>query len=436
MNIKIKKAVAVMGAAAMMMASFAGCGDKKDNNKKSANDQEFQPMLDTEQSENIEIAGFLGNFEALDQVVNDFNEYYPNVTITYEQTDMNGLAEYLKNNDYVDIFMTARKNVDPEGDSEANALDYCLDLKDTDVDVSAIDPELISACEVNDELVRIPLAKTMCGMVVNKTLLEKEGLEIPQTYSEFLEVCRGLKDKGYTPIQSSKYHACSDLILPMAMTMIASDETLSDKAKSGDGSYAEGIRIVYERLKELIDNGYISAEVNATYPDDNYDQAILKFLEGDVPFWVVNTESASGIKKRESKSDAYSADPFEYELIDAPLADDGVYDYEEPWSGFSVNKNSDNIDYALEFMRFLTREEELNKLASIKGMPSVTINNDDERFANALHPEKCAGRYIYDGQLGDDITGPIADAANKLGYGDFTTVDEALDFIKNGERSK
>lgn len=54
------------------------------------------------------------------------------------------------------------------------------------LDTSAIDPEMLESCTVNGKLVRIPLAITMCGMVVNKTSLEKEGLEIPQTYTEFL----------------------------------------------------------------------------------------------------------------------------------------------------------------------------------------------------------------------------------------------------------
>ena len=43
---------------------------------------------------------------------------------------------------------------------------------------------------------------------------------------------------------------------------------------------------VFDRLKELTDKGYIDVSVNADYPSDNYDGAILKFFEGDVPFWV------------------------------------------------------------------------------------------------------------------------------------------------------
>ena len=63
------------------------------------------------------------------------------------------------------------------------------------------------------------------------------------------------------------------------------------------------------------------------------------------------------------------------------------------------------------------------------GMPSVTVNNDDARYNNALNPEKCEGRYVYDGQLAS-VNSIICDAANKMGYGDIATVDEAIDMIK------
>lgn len=410
---------------ALLAACLGGCGSEK---KEVVEEDKFTPSLDTEVATSLEIAGFMANFEALDQVVNDFNEYYPNVTITYEQNDTNSLADYLANNSYVDVFMTNVANVSVDAPEGAGVLDDCLDLAKEDIDVSAVDSKLLQSCAVDGKLVRIPVAKTMCGMVVNKTLLEKEGLEIPETYKEFLDACEALKQKGYTPIQSSRYHACSDMVLTMAMNILGNDEELTAKVLAGDDSFADSLKPVYERLSKLIENGYMSSSVNETYPDDNYDGAILTFFEGDVPFWIANTESVSGMKKRESKSETFAASPFEYEFVNVPLGDDGVYDYEELWYGFSVNKNGDNVDYAVEFMRFLSQESELNKLAEIKGMPSVTTNNNDIRFNNALNPEKCAGRYVYDGQL-SSVNSIICDTANKMGYGDITTVDEAIDMI-------
>ena len=39
-------------------------------------------------------------------------------------------------------------------------------------------------------------------------------------------------------------------------------------------------------------------------------------------------------------------------------------------------------DYATEFLRFMAREEELNTLASVKGVPSVAKVSGDTRYAN------------------------------------------------------
>lgn len=44
------------------------------------------------------------------------------------------------------------------------------------------------------------MAQHFYGMVVNVSLLEKEGLSVPTNYSEFSQVLTALKDKGYTPI--------------------------------------------------------------------------------------------------------------------------------------------------------------------------------------------------------------------------------------------
>lgn len=428
-----KKPVAVLCVAALAGMTLAGCGadskqtDTKDTKTDSA---AFATSLDTDKAVTLDLAGFMANFEALDQVVNDFNEYYPNVTVNYEQNDQNSLVSYVKNNSNVDIFMTSNKNVTDKNDAGTYIYDQCLDLSGQDLDVSDIDPDLIKGCTIDGKLVRIPLAKTMCGMAVNTTLLEKEGLELPKNYEEFISVCQSLKDKGYTPIQSAQYHACSDMVLPMAMTILGTDEELVKKVNEGDTSYADSLLPVYERLQTIIENEYTSLEINETYPDDNYDGAILKFFEGDVPFWITTTECFSGMKKRESKSDSYTENPFDYEFCNVPLGDEGGYDYEEPWYGFSVNKDSDDIDYAVEFMRFLSTEDELNKLAEVKGMPSVTVNNSDERFKNAVHAENSMGRYVLNRSMNSDITATIADTANQFGRGEYDSAAAAIEAMK------
>lgn len=103
-----KEMTRILSAAASAMA--LGCTACSGNSTESAFEG-FSPKLDTEKAVTLEIAGFFGNFEALDQVENAFNEIYPNVTFSYEQNGGTDLDEYLKNNPYIEIFMATDENV-------------------------------------------------------------------------------------------------------------------------------------------------------------------------------------------------------------------------------------------------------------------------------------------------------------------------------------
>lgn len=194
-----------------------------------------------------------------------------------------------------------------------------------------------------------------------------------------------------------------------------------------DGIY---ILSINRRLRATV-KGYIDVSVNADYPSDNYDGAILKFFEGDVPFWVCDTEKVSGMKKRESKSETFRADPFEYEFLYAPMADDGVCEFVEPWFGFAVSQNSDDYEYALEFLRFLAQEDQLNTLASVKGVPSATKNSSDARYEGIQNAENVAARYVNDGTILNHVKNYFKQTASGLGNGDYaTTEDAARDYVQ------
>ena len=425
MKKRMSKIALTAGCMAMVLASLSGCSQQKvDENAKA-----FTPSLDTEKSVSLEISGFMGNFEALDQVVNSFNEYYPNVTISYEQNNWAQLAEYMQNNDYIDIFMTDDLNVRYSDWTDQYVGEHCVDVSKENIDFSAIDDKLLDYCKVDGQLVRVPLSQKLYGMVVNKTLLEKEGLQIPTNYGELLDVCEALKKKGYTPIQGSNDLMYNEIMEGMTMNLLSENPDAVKKFNEGDGSEAEILRPVVKRLQEMLDKGYIDTKVNETYPNDNYDGAILNFFEGDVPFWVCNTECVSGMKKRESKSETFSANPFEYTFVYAPMGDKGAYEYHEPWYGFSVNRDSDEKDYAIEFIRFLMMEDQINQMASVKGMSSVAKNSSNDLYKDIQNPGNIESCFVNDGTVESGVQKNIGYKLNDLGKGNLSSVDETVQAI-------
>ena len=385
----------------------------------------FVPSLDTQMSATLEIASFMGNYEALDQVMNDFNEIYPNVQFTYDHNSIHMLNDYVVNNAGIDIFMTADQNVTrPDIDSDYVGTE-CLDLSQEDINLSAIQEDALKACTVDGALLRVPVAMNPSGIVVNKTLLKNEGLEVPTNYEEFLTVLAALKDKGYTPIQGSEQHIYSELMVNMAMDILSADESLLPALQAGDDKAVEAMLPVFERLGTIMDKGYTDYALNSTFGTDNYDSTIMAFYEGDMPFYVCTAECFSGMKKRESKSESYSANPFEYEFLYAPLGDNGVYAYTGPWYGFSVNKDSDEKELALEFLRFMTCTDQIEKMASIKGMPAVNKDAADERYPGLKNIANLEADYASDGTIPGAIWGKFSNVCTEYGAGAYTSPEEA-----------
>ena len=118
--------------------------------------------------------------------------------------------------------------------------------------VSAVRTDAVEDCTVDGKLLRLPIAMNSYGVVVNKTLLKKEGLSVPTNYEEFLNVLKTLKEKGDTPLQGSQKFLYGELMVNMAMNMIASDDDLNKELQSGDEKAIESILPVFERLETII----------------------------------------------------------------------------------------------------------------------------------------------------------------------------------------
>ena len=146
------------------------------------------------------------------------------------------------------------------------------------------------------------------------------------------------------------------------VNLLGNDPDLLENCRQGDPQAVRALMPVFDRLQEIMDQGYTDYKTNCTYPEDNYDGSIMTFFEGKVPFYVCNAECVSGMKKRESKSETFTEHPFEYELIYAPVGDKGAYAYTQPWYGFAINKDSDSKDMSVEFLRFMAQSDKLQEM--------------------------------------------------------------------------
>ena len=411
------------GLIAALLLTATGCAAG------SGKKQGFQPSLDTKKGVQLSVIGYFGNFEALDQVMNDFSASYPNVTFVYQQVSGTDEVAYLETNRDVDLIMTSNDLLHKQ---DAVLPQYCVDLTEKKLDVDDIDPRMLQDFTIDGKQLSIPIGQNIYGLVVNTTLLEKEGLTVPQNLTEFLSALAVLKEKGYTPIQGPTSKMYAEVTNGMIFSGLCEGQPLHEALVKGDMDAAEqAVLPAMELMDTLLQNGYTDPELNAAYPDDNYDGAILRFFEGDVPFWVCNTEKVSGMKKRESKSETFKEQPFSYSFIYAPVGENGQYVYQEPWFGFAANKTGKNVDYAVEFLRFLATQKESNKIADTKGVPSVAkVSTSPAVYVKVLDEKLTANSCVNKGEVTPAMVSKWYACITQYAKGEYASAHEAVqDFL-------
>jgi multiple sugar transport system substrate-binding protein len=342
----------------------------------------------------------------------------------------NVISSALVNSEPPDIFTTNSWMIGNEAYDDM--FNNCEVLSDSSVgiDYSCISESLIRTTDSGD-VVMIPIFTTSYGMLVNLDIFEKEGLKVPTNFGELMDVCAKLKSAGYeSPMMGADKFSGSGLFncfaYPMYAYNVKNNSDKIDALNNFEPSSGELMRPALDRLHELVSSGCIDLPKCQEEIVDEYDSIIMRFFEGDVPMMLGSGDMVSGTAKRESKSEAYTANPFKYQFFVVPLGDDGGYFLDNVNLFFSVNKNSANLDMTNEFIRFLTQEKELGNMAAIKRL--ITPTNDfslDEVYSSLEgFPDEKSFSYRETG-LSDAVNKEFRAAAYKVANGEMT-VDEAI----------
>jgi len=409
-----------------MAASLVACAGKTPDEN-----EVFTPSLDTNTNCSITVVGSYDNFEALEAEFDRFNKFYPNVKLSYRKLDDydNTLGTVLEGNNKPNIFFTRAYMI---GDKKFNAVfAHTEELSDPalKLNLNCIRPGLINH-DANGKVYMVPVFSRTDGMLINIDLFKKEGLSVPKTHAELIQVCQAFLDKGYkSPMMgyTAKSSSClqNTIAYPLFIAALAENPEALELANKLDPAAGEYMRPALEAVKQLVTSGFVDIE-ECDKIADNYTKVILRFFEGDVPMMLCAGDTVSGTKKRESQSEAFKNSPFEYSFYPIPMSNKGGYFIDSPSIEFSVNKDCENLDMTNEFMRFLIEKKELNEMASIKRLvtPTKDLSFDSiyAPFANipterTFSPEGLGIR--------DPLTVQIRIAAFKVGRGELT-IDEAI----------
>lgn len=374
----MKRRCVSMLMAAMMLCTACG------STEGSATGDEFEARLELDVEAQITVVGNYKNFEALEQEFAYFNEIYPNVELTYQYLDdyFNVIMPALESSEAPDLFMVKDWQVDEAETAENSLTKFGEYLMDPELEMFTSE---IAPSQFDETGKYMPLFASTHGMLVNKDLFESVGVEVPTNFEELSQVCEAFKAAGY---ETSIYGFCdSDYLGGIIVNQCLGDMYLDNndtvEILNSNAPEAKDYILPYlESMQQINEAGYIDYDKCVAEIEDNYNAVILRFFEGDVPMMICDTDVVSGTKKRETQSEAYAANPFKYVFVPLPFTNDGAVYKSNRNLGIAVNKNSEELAVANEFVRFLTYPEHLNRMAYAKGLPSAT--NDwsyDDRYA-------------------------------------------------------
>lgn len=343
---------------------------------------EFSPALDTSTSCRINVAGSYKNFEALESAFIRFNEYYPDVELSFTRLDdyNHMISTALEGGSAPDIYvsyswMMGRGEYAPVFEHAENLADPSLSL-----DLECLRPNILTWSGEND-LRMIPVFSTTYGMMINLDLFEKEGLQIPTTREELAAVCDAFREKGFSsPVMGYNGTSAStssflySLAYPYFCKTVSDDPAAVEALNRLDPAAGEYLRPALEMALGFVEDKFIDLPLCTETFEDGYEAVIMRFFEGDVPMMICTGDTVSGTRKREGQSEAFTKNPFRYCFMPVPVTEDGGIFLDLPSLEFSVNKDSESLAMCNEFMRFLVTPAELGNMAEIKRLVTPTKN--------------------------------------------------------------
>ena len=311
--------------------------------------------------------------KALDTLIKKFEKTHPHVKIIYEsgipkKNYADWLAEQVLKGEQPDLFMV------PENDfsmlASAGAL-KSLDTLLTDDERTAFYPVAYEAGQYQGVSYALPVESNPIMMCVNKDLLEKEGISIPEsgwTLADFYEICKKVtKDTNGDGVVDQ--YGITDYTWQQAL--VAYGGHLTDKSGINDSPE------MHQALAFMSKLDMLSQHYKVTSHD---------FDEGRVAFYPMSLAQYRTYKPYPYHVAKYSS--FSWTCIPMPTANSKVMGTQVKTSLFGMSSNTKQEKLAWEFMLLLSQDKEsqqnlFEKSQGTSVLPSVVKSQKTRKILQA-----------------------------------------------------
>ncbi|MCI9108273.1 MAG: extracellular solute-binding protein [Lachnospiraceae bacterium] len=289
-----------------------------------------------------------------------------------------------------------------------------------------IKPGLLSVLSYDDAVYGLPVDFSGMLMYYNKTVFEENGLEIPETYEELVEVTDAFKQKGISPmIMGGKaMWPLTAMFEDFSIRIIGADKCL-DVVSLEDTIHQDGFVKAAEYLQNFLADNTLTQDSMTMIPPE----ANTKFAAGGIPMTYNGTWSIGVFEGEGSQvKDQLVAKPFP--LIEGQLENPEEY-VGASLSGYMVSAETEYPDVAVEAVKFITQEAAKNLYQSGAGLPAWNVEVDETRLnsliisVNELYGGLTKGVANWDTLLAADFVEDYKNMTTMLTMGDITPEEYA-----------
>lgn len=267
---KKKNAVSAALAVAMLAAAILpGCGSGGDSGKTEIEILQYKPEAAT----------------YFDQVETQFNESHDDIHLTISSP--NDASTIMRTRfireDYPDIIGIGgdiNYSYYVDADILADVSDYpgLADVKQSYVDI-------LEALEITpkDGTYGVPYVANAAGILYNKDMFEEHGWEIPETWSELMDLCEEIEAEGILPFYFGFRDTWTCLAPWNSLAVDLAPADTCQRVNAGETTFSEEYVEVAEKCAQLVSYG----------PDDpfayGYNDACTAFANGESAMYPIGS---------------------------------------------------------------------------------------------------------------------------------------------------
>ncbi len=237
---------------------------------------------------------------------------------------------------------------------------YCIDLTGEEW-AQRLKSDWLPTVSHNGRLYGLVIWDDSTGWVYtyNDKVFKRLGLSVPKTTQEFFDVCEKIKAAGITPVYepgASRWHS-SLTFFEMGSTFEERDPGLYKRLNSNTETFAgyKPFRLALEQILRAMHRGYFGDNFMA----NTIEGAKTALISGSAAMTLNKVGFSRSVLKANPDSGAES-----WGMFPIPWLDNRTVSIEKSAPTWFGNSKSRDPDAVLQFFRFMTRQDNLDRYAA------------------------------------------------------------------------